>query len=178
MVVNPVVAITIGVRVCAAVFKNPSDASGRVKSMMTLFRFSAGSRLLVIGTPISSEPATAPASLSIRPLPGLSTAAISSTSAVCRIARTTAPPIRPPTPQTIIPSTIKFLKKAELGHRLCEPLQVSFRHRRERQTQIAAALGHERQRGFNGNWIGLDKQTVNQRNKFELKLASLLPVAF
>ena len=70
------------------------------------------------------------------------------------------------------------LQQTKIPHRLCELLEISLGHRRERQTEIAAALAHERQRGLDGNWIRLDEQIVNQRDESELKLASLFPVAF
>src|SRR5581483_2788750 len=90
----------------AAARRKFKDASGLVKSTITAPALSAGAIWSVTKTPSRPAPEISPASLPRRTLPGLSIAAASLKSADCWIARTTAPPIRPPTPQTMMPSAI------------------------------------------------------------------------
>src|SRR5262245_36641812 len=110
---------------------------------MTVPRFNAVSILSVTAMPKCPAPEISPASLPTRRLPGLSTAPASAQPVESLIARITAPPMRPPTPQTMIPSAMKFLEQAEIAHRLGELFQVAFAHRRQRQAQIARAFAHE-----------------------------------
>ena len=70
-----VVAMTIGVSFFAALRKNPRDASGLVKSMMTVSVFRVASGLSVIGIPRCPAADISPASLPNLALPGLSIAA-------------------------------------------------------------------------------------------------------
>ena len=91
---------------CRGCADNSRDASGLVKSMITVLGFRAGSILSVTVTPSWPAADISPASLPNARCQAYRSRRSILTSADCRIARTTAPPIRPPTPQTMIPSAM------------------------------------------------------------------------